>query len=119
MAVGLFINILLVDRRHWPRTTEGYPTWGHYAVRTVALAIGLAALTTLVARVGIRVDATSERLHSLSSETKALVRGLEAERPVFIQAFVSPEYRKPTFRPEATCWERSISWTLWGARPFR
>ena len=91
VAVGLFINILLVDRRHWPRTTEGYPTWGHYAVRTVALAIGLAALTTLVARVGIRVDATSERLHSLSGETKVLVRGLDAERPVFIQAFVSPE----------------------------
>ncbi len=91
VAVGLFINILLVDRRHWPRTTEGYPTWGHYAVRTVALAIGLAALTILVARVGIRVDATSERLHSLSAETKALVRGLDAERPVFIQAFVSSE----------------------------
>ena len=42
VAVGLFINIILVDRRHWPRTTEGYPTWSHYTVRTLALAIGLA-----------------------------------------------------------------------------
>ena len=91
VAVGLFINIILVDRRHWPRTTEGYPTWSHYAVRTVALVIGLAALTTLVTRIGIRIDATSERLHSLSPQTKALVRGLDAERPVFIQVFVSPE----------------------------
>ena len=91
VAVGLFINIILVDRRHWPRTTEGYPTWSHYTVRTLALVIGLAALTTLVTRIGIRIDATSERLHSLSSQTKALVRGLDAERPVFIQAFVSPE----------------------------
>ncbi len=91
VALGLFINILLVDRRHWPRTTEGYPTWGHYAVRAVALAVGLAALTILVDRVGIRLDATSERIHSLSAETKDLVRGLDAERPVFIQAFVSSE----------------------------
>ena len=91
VAVGLFINIILVDRRHWPRTTEGYPTWSHYTVRTLALVIGLAALTTLVTRIGIRIDATSERLHSSSSQTKALVRGLDVERPVFIQAFVSPE----------------------------
>ena len=94
VAVGLFINIILVDRRHWPRTTEGYPTWSHYTVRTLALVIGLAALTTLVTRIGIRIDATSERLHSLSSQTKGLVRGLDVERPVFIQAFVSPEVRE-------------------------
>ena len=91
VVVGLFINIILVDRRHWPRNTEGYPTWSHYTVRTLALVIGFAALTTLVTRIGIRIDATSERLHSLSSQTKALVRGLDAERPVFIQAFVSPD----------------------------
>ena len=91
VAVGLFINIILVDRRHWPRTTEGYPTWSHYTVRTLALVIGLAALTTLVTRIGIRIDVTSERIHSLSSETKRLVAELDSERPVFIQAFVSPE----------------------------
>ena len=90
-AIGLFINVLLVDRRHWPRTTEGYPTWSHYAVRIVALVVALAALTTLVARLGVRVDATSERIHSLSSQTRSLVRGLDPERPVFIQAFVSPD----------------------------
>ncbi len=90
-VIGLFINVLLVDRRHWPRTTEGYPTWSHYAVRIVALVIALAALTTLIARLGIRVDATSERIHSVSSQTRNLVGGLDAERPVFIQAFVSPE----------------------------
>lgn len=89
-AVGLFINVQLVESRHWKSTMEGYPTWSHYLVRIASLSIALVAATTLVGRLGISIDATSERMHSLTSETRNLINGLDSERPVFIQAFVSP-----------------------------
>src|SRR5258705_11273445 len=39
----------------------------------------------------IRWDATSGRIHSLSSETLSLLKGLDSKQPVFIYAYFSPE----------------------------
>ena len=50
----------------------------------------VASFTVLAGRVGGRIDATAERLHSLSGETERLIDGLDSERPVFIQAYLSP-----------------------------
>ena len=50
----------------------------------------VASLTVLTGRLGGRADVTAERLHSLSDETVALIGQLDPERPVFIQAFLSP-----------------------------
>jgi ABC-2 type transport system permease protein len=90
-ALMLLLNVLIVDRRHWPRKLEGRPTWIHWAVRVSALTIGLICLNVLVGRLSIRADATAEQLHSLSPETFALIDELSEERPVFVQAFISPE----------------------------
>ena len=45
----------------------------------------------LFGRTGLRLDTTSERLHSISRETGQLIGALSSDRPVFIQAFISPE----------------------------
>ena len=90
-SIALFVNVLLVDRRHWPNELEGRPTWIHHSVRAVAMAIGALAMVVLLGRTGLRLDTTSERLHSMSRETRQLIGTLEADRPVFIQAFISPE----------------------------
>ncbi len=90
-AIALFVNVVLVDRRHWPKELEGRPTWIHHTVRAVAMAIAALALVVLFGRTGLRLDTTSERLHSISRETGQLIGALSSDRPVFIQAFISPE----------------------------
>ena len=98
LAVGaffLYLNVLVLSKRHWPAKADGYPMWLHHAVRAVALAIALVSVGAVVARASLRVDVTAERLHSLSSETRRLLDELPEGRPVFIQAFISPEVPAP------------------------
>jgi ABC-2 type transport system permease protein len=93
LSVGgffLYLNVLLLSRRHWPHRADGYPMAAHHWVRAVAIALILISVNVLVGRLTLRLDATAEGLHSLSGETRALLAGLPADRPVFIQAFISP-----------------------------
>ena len=94
-AFFLYLNVLVLSRRHWPRSADGYPMGLHHAVRGVAVAAALVSAGVLVTNRSIRVDATAEQLHSLSSETRRLLDELPADRPVFIQAFVSPDVPEP------------------------
>ena len=87
----LYLNVLLVSRRHWPRRTAGGPIGMHYAARAIASLVTLVALNVLVSRLSVRVDASAEGLHSLSEATRRLLDELPANQPIFIQAFVSPD----------------------------
>ena len=87
----LYLNVLLIDRRHWPRKAEGYPVWAHHTVRAVGLALSLICIVVIIGRLSLRVDVTAEGLHSLGGETRKLIGQLSEDRPVFIQAFISPE----------------------------
>ncbi len=88
----LYLNMVLLGRRHWAGGATSAGRWGHAVVRVAAVVVGLISLVTLVGRWGdARVDATEERLHTLSPITARLVREIPADRPVYIQAFVSPE----------------------------
>ncbi|HEY3226629.1 MAG TPA: Gldg family protein, partial [Planctomycetota bacterium] len=84
-AVGLAVNLALLQRR---RLREGQ--W-HLPVRVACLALSAVSLVILCDRSGLRVDLTAERLHSLSSQTREAIRAIPAGKPVFIQAYVSPE----------------------------
>ncbi len=87
----LFLNVMMIQRRHWPRAADGYPMWLHGAVRAAALSVALIALGAVAGRAAVRLDVTAEGLHSLTDETRDLIGELSADRPVFIQAYVSPE----------------------------
>jgi len=91
VAVMLYLNVILVGRRHWPPTVDGHKMSFHYGIRTAAAAVALVALITIVSRAGARVDVTAERLHSLSKRSRELVKQVDDGRPVFIQAFVSKD----------------------------
>ena len=91
----LYLNTLVASRRHWPREADGLPMWSHHAVRAVALAVGLVAANAVVARATLRLDVTAEQLSSVSAETRQLLAGLSDDRPVFIQAFLSPVVPEP------------------------
>ena len=87
----LYLNVILLGRRHWPRNVGGYRMGAHHLVRTVALAVALVAFNTLVGHATLRVDLTAERLHSLAGETRNLISEISPDRPVFVQAYISPD----------------------------
>ena len=91
VAVMLYLNVILLGRRHWPVAADGYKYSMHQLVRGIAVAIAAISLVTIMGRSGLRLDVTAERLHSISDRTEYLLDELSEERPVLIQAFISPE----------------------------
>ena len=90
-AVALYLNTAIVGRRRWPTGPKAPRLGIHYVFRAAALAAAVGSLTLLAAQTRIRWDATSEKIHSLSPDTVALLRHLDPKQPVFIYAYFSPD----------------------------
>ncbi len=88
-AAMLYLNIALLGRRHWPTGETAPKLARHYWARGLALVVAVASITVLASRLGGRFDVTSERIHSLAPSTRELLRGLDSDKPVFIQAYLS------------------------------
>jgi ABC-2 type transport system permease protein len=104
LALGgffLYLNVLLVNRRHWPRESEGLRMSTHHIIRALSIAVIAVASLALLGRLGLRVDTTAERLHSLSRETKRLLGEIDSSRPVFVQAYISPTVPEPFVQTRA------------------
>ena len=94
-AFFLYLNVLVLSRRHWPSHADGYPMWTHHAVRAFAIVVALVSVGTVLTRANLRLDVTAERLHTLSEQTRVLIADLPDDRPVFIQAYISPIVPEP------------------------
>jgi ABC-2 type transport system permease protein len=90
-AAVLYLNIALVGRRRWPVRKGSPKLAAHFCLRALALLAAAGALSLITARTGARLDVTTEQIHSLSADTQKLIRSLDPKRPVFIQAYLSPE----------------------------
>lgn len=87
----LYLNVVIIGRRHWPVASGGLKMWTHHAVRAASLFVAFASLIFIFLQLPLRIDATAENLHSLSNETKQLIKSMPDNRPVLIQAYISPE----------------------------
>lgn len=87
----LYLSMVLIGRRHWAGGKDGESRGMHYLVRALSLAgLGI-GLVLLLNRNDVRPDLTSEKLSSLTVKSKDLVRELKDDRPVRIEAFISPQ----------------------------
>lgn len=98
----LYINLVLIARRHWAGGPNRAPMGAHYLARTVSLAAILIGLNVVAANASFRADLTSEHLYSLSPTTRDLLRDIKPDRPVMIQAFISPEVPREYVAPRTT-----------------
>ena len=88
----LYLNMVLLGRRHWAGGQSSASRWFHELLRVLAVVVGLVSLAFLLGRwlSDRRLDATEERLHTLSPVTRQLVSEISSDRPVYIAAYVSP-----------------------------
>lgn len=91
VAAMLYLCMVLIGRRHWQGGRDGHSMGGHYLLRTLCLVAVAVGLTMTFHRFDSRADVTSERLSSLSSQTRKLLKELDGKRPVKVDAYISPE----------------------------
>ena len=100
-VVMAYISMALIGRRHWLGGSKGSGVLFHYVVRVASLvAVGVGLCLTLTHH-DLRHDVTSEQLSSLSPQTIDLLNNLKVERPVQVEAFISPEHVVPEMYVQA------------------
>ncbi len=87
----LYLNMILIGRRHWAGGERSSGLAGHSLVRVVALVIALIGFNALITKAGWRYDNSAEKLYTLSAESKTLIHQIPSDRPVYIQAYYSPD----------------------------
>lgn len=90
-AFFLYLNAVFIARRHWAGGKEGSTMAMHFSMRVALLAVALLSFTYTLAVAGGNIDTTTEQLHSLSPTTKEILKNIDKEKPVTIQAFISPD----------------------------
>lgn len=85
----LYVNLVLIGRRHWAGGKQETPMSSQYVVRAVSLAMILISANAVLANVRWQPDLTSEGLYTLTPTTTKVLSELSDERPVTVQAFVS------------------------------
>ena len=87
----LYLNMILLGRRHWAGGERSRGLAGHSLARVAALVVALIGFNALIARSGARFDNSAGKLYTLSDESKALIRQIPSDRPVYVQAYYSPD----------------------------
>ena len=94
-AFLLYLNSVLIGKRHWSGGREGATMGMQFVVRSVSLAVALASVNVLAVKLSeafpLNLDVTTEKLFTLSKSTNDLIDQITKDRPVRIQAFISAD----------------------------
>ena len=103
MAVTmLYFNMVLLGRRQWAGGERTAGLAGHSAVRAVALIVALIGLNVVASKLNLRADMSAEKLFTLSPESRAIIKAIPADRPVYIQAYYSADVPREYVTARAT-----------------
>ena len=86
----LYLNYVVITKRHWQSSERKDMGW-QYGLRTICLGAILVSVCSVMGYFAIRGDLTRERLFSLSEATQKALGSLKTEKPVTVQAFISPD----------------------------
>src|SRR5687768_4472120 len=92
IALGVYLSMVLIGKRHWSGGKDGQALWWHYLVRAAALVVVLIGVNMILERYDyLRFDCTEGQVSSLSPNTKTLLRELASkdDRPIVVDAYVS------------------------------
>lgn len=91
-AVALYVCMVLIGRRHWTGGKDGNSMAWHYVARALALVLfTVGAVMLFRSKDVVRADMTEGKVSSLADATKTLIRELDDDRPIVIDAFISKE----------------------------
>ncbi|MCO8122732.1 Gldg family protein [Stieleria sp. TO1_6] len=89
-VVALYVCMVLIGRRHWTGGKDGNTMAYHYLARILALVVITGAGVVLFRNRDIqRYDLTEGNVSSLADATTKLIKNLESDRPIKIDAFIS------------------------------
>ncbi len=91
-SVALYACMVLIGRRHWTGGKDGNTMAWHYIARILALVVFTTGAVTLFRNWDVvRHDLTEGKVSSLAPATKKLIRELDSDRPIVIDAFISTD----------------------------
>src|SRR3989304_4791699 len=91
VVVMLYLSMVFIGRRHWVTGRQGRSMGGPYLLRFAALAVIAVSAAVILEQHDLRFDVTMEKLSSLAPQTKEILANMQFQRPVQIDAFVSPD----------------------------
>ncbi len=106
-AAMLYLNMVLLGRRHWAGGERSQGLVGHSLVRVASLVVALIGLNVLINRAGSRTDTSVEQISTLGAESKAAIAAIPSDKPVYIQAYYSAEVPREYVTTKATLLEQA------------
>ena len=118
-AAMLYLNMVLLGRRHWAGGERSQGLIGHNLVRVVCLVATLIGLNVLITRAGWRTDTSVEQISTLGPESKQAIAAIPSDKPVYIQAYYSAEVPREYVTVKATLLSKLREYAALGGDKIR
>ena len=118
-AAMLYLNMVLLGRRHWAGGERSQGLIGHNLIRVICLVVALIGLNVLITRAGWRTDTSVEQISTLGPESKQAIAAIPSDKPVYIQAYYSAEVPREYVTVRATLLSKLREYAALGGDKIR